>query len=159
MPDIGDIMDVTINDLSPEQQAQLKDAIDQFQQKCLMSFGKNRSGVPYLKSDMPRVLLPGKPDSTSAQEKQEALNAFRETIETVMAKHHTAFLNMFKQMMIGVFGPGMERMLGRVSPHTSSEEVGETSSAQPPRDIGRKLSIADPSMRELEGYIPMTVGA
>jgi hypothetical protein len=31
MPDIHDIMDVTINDLSPEQQAQLKDAIDQFQ--------------------------------------------------------------------------------------------------------------------------------
>jgi hypothetical protein len=97
-----------------------------------MSFGKNRSGVPYVKSDMPRVLLPGEPDSTFAQEKQEALNAFRETIETVMAKHHTAFLNMFKQMMIGVFGLGMERMLSRVSPHTSSAEVGETSSAQPP---------------------------
>jgi hypothetical protein len=124
-------MDVTINDLSPEQQGQLKDAIDQFQQKCLMSFGKNRSGVPYLKSDMPRVLLPGKPESTSAQEKQEALNAFRDTIETVMAKHHTAFLNMFKQMMIRVFGPGMERMLSRASLHTSSAEVGETSSAQP----------------------------
>jgi hypothetical protein len=99
-----------------------------------MSFGKNRNGVLYLKSDMPRVLLPGEPDSTSAQEKQEALNAFRETIETVMAKHHTAFLNMFKQMMIGVFGPGMERMLSRVPPHTSSAEVGETSSAQPVRD-------------------------
>jgi hypothetical protein len=67
MPEIGDIMDVTINDLSPKQQAQLKDAIDQFQQKCLMSFSKNRSGVPYLKSDMPRVLLQGEPDSTSAQ--------------------------------------------------------------------------------------------
>jgi hypothetical protein len=101
-----------------------------------MSFSKNRSGVPYLKSDMPRVLLPGRPDSTSFQEKQEALNAFRETIETVMTKHHTAFLHMFKQMMIGVFGPGMERMLGRVSPYTSSAEVGETSSAQPPRDTG-----------------------
>jgi hypothetical protein len=46
MPKTGDIMDVTINDLSPEQQAQLKDAIDQFQQKCLMSFSKIRSGVP-----------------------------------------------------------------------------------------------------------------
>jgi hypothetical protein len=69
MPDIHDVMDVTINDLPPEQQGQLKDAIDQFQQKCLMSFGKNRSGVLYLKSDMPRVLLPGEPDSTSAQEK------------------------------------------------------------------------------------------
>jgi hypothetical protein len=30
MPEIGDIMDVTIDDMSPEQQAQLKDAIDQF---------------------------------------------------------------------------------------------------------------------------------
>jgi hypothetical protein len=40
MPDIHDVMDVTINDLSPEQQVQLKDAIDQFQQKCLMSLAK-----------------------------------------------------------------------------------------------------------------------
>jgi hypothetical protein len=96
-----------------------------------MSFSKNRSGISYLKSEMPRVLLPGEPDTTSFQEKQEALNAFREAIETVMGRHHTAFLNMFKQMMIGVFGPGMEKMFSRVSPHTSSIEVGETSSAQP----------------------------
>jgi hypothetical protein len=133
MPDIHDVMDVTIDDLSPEQQVQLKDAIDQFQEKCLMSFGKNRSGVPYLKSDMPRVLLPGEPDSTAAQEKQEVLNAFRETIDNVMVKHHTAVLNMFKQMMVGVFGPGMERMLSRVSPQASTAEVGETSTAQPAR--------------------------
>jgi hypothetical protein len=62
-------MDVTMDDLSLEQQVQLKDAIDQFQHKCLMSFSKNRSGVSYLKSDMPRVLLPGEPDTTSAEEK------------------------------------------------------------------------------------------
>jgi hypothetical protein len=40
MPDIHDVMDVTMDDLSLEQQMQLKDAIDQFQQKCLMSFAK-----------------------------------------------------------------------------------------------------------------------
>jgi hypothetical protein len=62
--------------LSPEQRIQLKDVIDQFQQKCLMSFGKYRSGVPYLKSDMPRVLLQGEPDTTTAEEKQETMNAF-----------------------------------------------------------------------------------
>jgi hypothetical protein len=143
MPDIQDVMDVTIDDLSPEQQVQLKDVVDQFQQKCLMSFGKNRSGVPYLKSGMPRVLLPGEPDSTSPQEKQEALNAFRETIETVMVKHHIAFLNMFKQMMVGVFGPGMERMLSRVSPQASSAEVGETSTAQPARDASAQPPLQD----------------
>jgi hypothetical protein len=82
MLDIPDVMDVTMDDLSPEQQIQLKDAIDQFQQKCLMSFGKNRSGVTYLKSDMPRVLLPGEPDTTSAEEKQEAMNAFRHNGQT-----------------------------------------------------------------------------
>jgi hypothetical protein len=102
-----------------------------------MSFGKNRSGVPYLKSDMPSVLLPGEPDTTSAEEKQEALNVVRQTMENIMAKHHTTLLTMFKQMMVGVFGPGIERMLGRVSPHASTVEVGETKAAvnsQPARD-------------------------
>jgi hypothetical protein len=31
MPEIADIMDVNIEDLSPEQRQQLQDAIDQFQ--------------------------------------------------------------------------------------------------------------------------------
>jgi hypothetical protein len=73
MPETGDIMDVTIDELSPEQLQQLKDATDQFQTKCLMSFKKNRSGVPYLKSEMPRVMLPGESDATSFQEKEEVL--------------------------------------------------------------------------------------
>jgi hypothetical protein len=34
MPEIGDILDVAIEDLSPEQLQQLKDATDQFQKKC-----------------------------------------------------------------------------------------------------------------------------
>jgi hypothetical protein len=111
MPEIGDVMDVTIDELSQEQMQQLKDATDQFQMKCLMSFKKNRSGVPYLKSEMARVLLPGESDATSFQEKEEILQAFRDTAETVMDKHHTAFLGMFKQMMIGVFSPGMEKVV------------------------------------------------
>jgi hypothetical protein len=49
----------------------------------------------------------------------------------VLGRHHTAFLSMFKQMMIGVFIPGMEKVFSRVSPHPSSAEVGETSSSQP----------------------------
>jgi hypothetical protein len=96
-----------------------------------MSFGKNRSGVPYLKSEMPKVLLPGEPDTTSFQEREEALNAFREIAEAVLGRNHTAFLSMFKQMMIGVFGPCMVKVFSRVSPDAYSAEVGETSSAQP----------------------------
>jgi hypothetical protein len=96
MPEIGDVMDVTIDELSPEQLQQLKDATDQFQMKCLMSFAKNRSGVPYLKNEMPRVLLLGESDITAVQEKEEALQAFRDTVEAVLGRHHTAFLGVFK---------------------------------------------------------------
>jgi hypothetical protein len=76
MPEIGDILDVTIEDLSPEQLQRLKDATDQFRLKCLMSFKKNRSGVPYLKNEMPRVQLSGEIDATTLQEKEDCIQAF-----------------------------------------------------------------------------------
>jgi hypothetical protein len=109
MPDILNVMDVTIEELSTEHQLQLKEAIDQFQQKCLMSFVKNRSGVQYLKSDMPRVLLPGEPDTTSAQEKQEVFGMVQKALEDIMSRHNTAFLNSFQKMMVGIFGPGVNK--------------------------------------------------
>jgi hypothetical protein len=131
MPEIGDILDVTIDDLSPEQLQQLKDTTDQFQLKCLMSFKKNRSGIPYLKNEMTRVLLSGETDATTLQEKEECIQAFRDSAEAVLGRHHKSFLNMFKQMMVGVFGPGMEQVFSRVSPQGYYAEVGESSSAQP----------------------------
>jgi hypothetical protein len=71
MPEIADVMDVNIEDLSPEQRQQLQDAVDLFQQKCMLCFKKNRSGVPYLKNEMPRVLFPRESDATTQQEKEE----------------------------------------------------------------------------------------
>jgi hypothetical protein len=108
MPDIGDIMDVNIEDLSPEQRQQLQDAVDQFQQKCMLSFKKNRSGVPYLKNEMPRVLLPGHSDATTQQEREECIQVFRDAADHVLSRHHKAFLGAFMQMMVAVFGPGVE---------------------------------------------------
>jgi hypothetical protein len=109
--------------------------------------------VPYLKSDMPMVLLPGEPDTTYVEEKQEAMNAVRQTMENIMAKHKTAFLTMFKQMMVGVFGPGMERMLGQVSPQGSTVEVGETSTAvnsQPARDASAQPPLQSMGIQPIQ---------
>jgi hypothetical protein len=72
MPEIQAVLDVTLNDLSSEHQLILKKVVEQFQQKCLMSFSKNRSGVPFLRTDMPRVLMPWETDATTTAEKQEA---------------------------------------------------------------------------------------
>jgi hypothetical protein len=111
----------------------LKEVVDQFQQKCLLSFSKNRSGVPFLKSDMPRVLMPGE----TAAKKQEAYDMIQRTMEDIMARHNTAFLNMFRQMMVSVFGLGVEKVLSRTSRQGPNGETGESSAAvngQPPQD-------------------------
>jgi hypothetical protein len=60
-----------------------------------MSFSKNRSGVPFLKSDMPRVLMPREHDTTTAAEKQEDFSMVQKTLEDIMARHNTAFINSF----------------------------------------------------------------
>jgi hypothetical protein len=44
---------------------------------------------------MPRVLLPGEPDTTSAEEKQEIFGMVQKALEHIMARHNTAFLNSF----------------------------------------------------------------
>jgi hypothetical protein len=133
MPDIQAVLDVTFNELSLEQQ-QLKEAMDQFQQKCLMSFSKNRSGVPFLMTDMPRVLMPGESDTTSAAEKKEAFSMIQQTMEEIMARHNTAFLNSFLQIMVGVFGTSMDKHFeqGESSVAVNGQPSRQDASAQPP---------------------------
>jgi hypothetical protein len=91
-----------------------------------MSFSKNRSGVPFLRTDMPRVLVPGETDATAAAEKQVAFAMIQQTMEEIMARHNTAFLNSFRQMMVGVFGPSVDK-------HFEQGESSATVSGQPPR--------------------------
>jgi hypothetical protein len=62
----------------------------------LLSFKKNRSGVPYLKNEIPRVLLSGETDAITLQEKEECMQAFRDAADDVIGRHHKAFLGMFK---------------------------------------------------------------
>jgi hypothetical protein len=113
MPEIADVMDVNLEDLSPEQRQQLQDVMDQFQQKCLLSFKKNRSGVPYLKNEMPRVLLPGESDTTAQQEKEECMRVFQESADYMLSQHNKAFLGALQQMMVAVFGPSMEQAFSK----------------------------------------------
>jgi hypothetical protein len=111
MPEIQAVLDVILNELSSEHQLTLKEAVEQFQQKCLLSFSKNRSCVPFLRTEMPRVLMPGETDATTAAEKQEAFAMVRQAMEEIIAIHNTAFLNSFRQMMVGVFGPSVDNIL------------------------------------------------
>jgi hypothetical protein len=142
MPEIQNVLDVTLEELSMDQQLVLKEAVDQFQHKCLLSFSKNRSGVPFLKTDMPRVLMPVETDDIAATaEKQEAYEMIQRSMEDIMAKHNTPFLNLFQQMMISIFDLGMEKVLSRTSPQGPNGETGESSAAvngQPVQDASAR---------------------
>jgi hypothetical protein len=82
---------------------------------------------------MPRVLLLGEPDSTSVEEKQEVFRMVQRTLEDIMARHNTVFLNIFQQMMVGIFGPGVNKHFeGESSATVNSQPVRQETSVQPP---------------------------
>jgi hypothetical protein len=62
----------------------------------MLSFSKNRTGVPFLRTEMPRVLMRGEADATTAAEKQEAFAMVQQAMEEIMVRHNTAFLNSFR---------------------------------------------------------------
>jgi hypothetical protein len=47
-------------------------------------------------------------------------------MEEIMARHNTAFLNSFRQMMIGIFGPSVDK-------HFEKGESSATANGPPPR--------------------------
>jgi hypothetical protein len=54
------------------------------------------------------------------------------TLEDIMARHNTAFLNIFQQMMVGIFGPGVNKHFdGESSVAVNSQPVRQETSVQP----------------------------
>jgi hypothetical protein len=83
---------------------------------------------------MLRVLMPGESDATSAAEKQEAFAMIQQTMEEIMARHNTAFLNTIRQMMVGVFGPSVDKHFdqGESSVAAAGQPSRQDASVQPP---------------------------
>jgi hypothetical protein len=56
-------------------------------------------------------------------------------MEEIMARHNTAFLNCFRQMMVGVFGPSVDKHFeqGESSAAVNGQPSRQDASAQPPQ--------------------------
>jgi hypothetical protein len=111
-----------------------------------MSFSKNRSGVPFLRTDMPRVLMLGESDTTSAAEKQEAFAMIQQTMKEIMARHNIAFLNSFRQMMVGVFCPSVDKHFeqGESSAAVNGQPPPQSVSVQPTQHVGSQSIQQNP---------------
>src|SRR6187551_3744007 len=109
MPELKELLDVTLEELTEEQQQMVKAAVEQFTKKCLLSFGKNRSGAPFLKTELPRVLLPGQSDMSSDEEREHFSCLLYKALGETMTNHNTAFLNSFRLIMISIFGQSVDK--------------------------------------------------
>jgi hypothetical protein len=77
--------------------------------------------------------MPGEPDTIAAAEKQEVFGMVQKTLEYIMAKHNTTFLNSFRQMMAGIFGPSVDKHFeGESSAVAAVQPVRQDASVQPP---------------------------
>jgi hypothetical protein len=78
------------------------------------------------------------PDTTAAAEKQEVFGMVQKTLEDIMARHNTAFLNSFRQMMTGIFGPSVDKHFEGESSvvATAGQPVRQDTSVQlPPQSM------------------------
>jgi hypothetical protein len=69
-------------------------------------------------------------------------------MEEIMARHNTAFINSFRQMMVGVFGPSMDK-------HFEQGESSATANGQPPRQD----ASAQPSQQSMSDQPTQHVGS
>jgi hypothetical protein len=77
--------------------------------------------------------MPGEPDTTAAAEKQEVFGMVQQTLEDIMARHNTAFLNSFRHMMVGIFGPSVDKHFeGESSAAAAGQPLRQDASVQPP---------------------------
>jgi hypothetical protein len=51
------------------------------------------------------------------------MQAFRDSADHVLSRHHKAFLGAFKQVMVAVFGPGMEQAFSKTPVQTGTVEL------------------------------------
>ena len=90
-------------DLPDEDKDIIGKAIDEFQNKCLLSYTKTRDNKVIQKYPLTRVLMHGQSDTDEADDRCFFVEAVNKSIHDAMLNHNTAFLNTFYNTMKEVF--------------------------------------------------------
>ena len=78
-------------------------AIEEFQNKCLLSYTKTRDNTIVQKYPLPRVLLHGQIDADEAEDRRFFVEVVNKSIHDVMLNHNEVFSNTFHNTMKEVF--------------------------------------------------------
>ena len=86
---------VPYEDLPDEDKDVISKAIEEFQNKCLLSYAKTRDNKIIQKYPLPRVLLHGQTDADEAKDRRFFVEAINKSIHDAILNHNIAFLNTF----------------------------------------------------------------
>ena len=70
-------------------------AVEEFQDKCLLSYSKNHDNKVFQKFSLPRVLLHGLTDTKDEDDRWFFTEAVHQSINDALKSHNTIFLNTF----------------------------------------------------------------
>jgi hypothetical protein len=86
------ILNVTFEELPEEWRNTIERAMQQFKDKCMLSFAKDHEGRIYQKTYLPRVLLNRQPDPNDAAARHAMYDTITRAMSTTLANHNDIFL-------------------------------------------------------------------
>ena len=78
-------------------------AIEEFQNKCLLSYTKTCNNIIVQKYPLPRVLLHGQTDADEAKDSHFFVEAVNKSVHDAISNHNEVFLNTFYNTMKEMF--------------------------------------------------------
>ena len=90
---------VHYEDLPDGDKGVISKAIEEFQNKCLLSYTKTRDNTIIQKFPLPRVLLQGQTDTVKAKERCFFTEAIDKSIRDTLSSRNEAFIDTFHNAM------------------------------------------------------------
>ena len=95
----SDILMLHYEDLPNGDKEVISKAIEEFQNKCLLSYTRTRDNTIVQKFPLPRVLLHGQTDTTEAKDRHFFKEVVDKSIRDAMSSHNEAFVDVFHNAM------------------------------------------------------------
>ena len=86
-------------DLPDGDKGVISKAIEEFQNKCLLSYTKAHDNTIVQKFPLPRVLLHGQTDTTEAEDRHFFKEVVDKSVYDAISRHNEAFLDIFHNAM------------------------------------------------------------
>ena len=93
------ILMVHYEDLPDGDKDAIGKAIEEFQNKCLLSYTKTRDNIIVQKFPLPRVLLHRQTDTTEDEDRRFFMKIVDKSVRDAISSHNEAFLDTFHNTM------------------------------------------------------------